>query len=204
MRIQRSHMPLDSSPAHLSGIWGARGATYWVICWLFYAPYKIFRHYISANQIRWPPNFVYVLSTHIRCPQKHPLVQNEVVRIEARRLPPPLAGSREGGPRDRIRIATAVSTAEFPPSLAPPCSAQAVGGSLCTCLTCHVSSANAILCHIHDMAGLATDLVQGFRTGRALHWEFLRLRTGFELSSSWSALPCYGADLNRNILDFMR
>jgi hypothetical protein len=34
-------------------------------------------------------------------------------------------------------------------------------------------------------------------------WEFLRLWTGFELPSSWRALPCYGADLNRNILDFM-
>jgi hypothetical protein len=28
--------------------------------------------------------------------------------------------------------------------------------------------------------------------------------TGFELPSSWRRLPCYGADLNRNILDFMR
>jgi hypothetical protein len=55
-----------------------------------------------------------------------------------------------------------------------------------------------------DMAGLATDLVQVFRTGRANHWEFLRLWTGFELSSSWRRLPCYGASANRNILDFMR
>jgi hypothetical protein len=54
------------------------------------------------------------------------------------------------------------------------------------------------------MAGLGNNLVQGFSTGRANHWEFLRLRTGFELPSSWSALPCYGADLNRNIIDFMR
>jgi hypothetical protein len=54
------------------------------------------------------------------------------------------------------------------------------------------------------MAGLATNLVQVFRTGRDLHWEFLRLRTGFELPSSWRRLPCYAADLNRNILDFMR
>jgi hypothetical protein len=43
-----------------------------------------------------------------------------------------------------------------------------------------------------------------FWTLRVLHWEFLRLWTGFELPSSWRALPCYGADLNRNILDFMK
>ena len=47
------------------------------------------------------------------------------------------------------------------------------------------------------MAGLGNDPVQVYRTGRANHWEFLRLWTGFELSSSW-------VDLNRNILDFMR
>jgi hypothetical protein len=44
----------------------------------------------------------------------------------------------------------------------------------------------------------------GFRTLRDLHWEFLRLRTCFELSSSWHTLPAYGTHLNRNILDFMR
>jgi hypothetical protein len=55
-----------------------------------------------------------------------------------------------------------------------------------------------------DIAGPAVNPVQVFRTGRANHWEFLRLWTGFELSSSWSALPCYGADRNQNILDFMR
>jgi hypothetical protein len=54
------------------------------------------------------------------------------------------------------------------------------------------------------MAGPGNDPVQVYRTGRANHWDFLRLWTGFELSSSWSALPCYGADLNRNILNFMR
>jgi hypothetical protein len=53
------------------------------------------------------------------------------------------------------------------------------------------------------MAGLGKDLVQVFATGLPLHWEFLRLWTGFELSSSWIALPCYGADLNRHILEFM-
>jgi hypothetical protein len=43
-----------------------------------------------------------------------------------------------------------------------------------------------------------------FSTCRDLHWEFLRLWTGFELSSSWVDLPGYGLNLNRNILDFMR
>jgi hypothetical protein len=54
------------------------------------------------------------------------------------------------------------------------------------------------------MAGPGNDPVQVYRTLPDLHWEFMRLWTGFELPSSWSALPCYGADRNRNILDFMR
>jgi hypothetical protein len=54
------------------------------------------------------------------------------------------------------------------------------------------------------MAGLAINPVQGFRTLPDLHWEFLRLWTGFELPSSWVDLPCYGLNPNRNILDFMR
>jgi hypothetical protein len=54
------------------------------------------------------------------------------------------------------------------------------------------------------MAGLGNDPVQVYRTLRDLHWEFLRLWTGFELPSSWVNLPCYGLNLNRNILDFMR
>jgi hypothetical protein len=54
------------------------------------------------------------------------------------------------------------------------------------------------------MAGPGNNPFQVLSTGLPLHWEFLRLWTGFELPSSWSALPCYGADLNRNILDFMR
>jgi hypothetical protein len=54
------------------------------------------------------------------------------------------------------------------------------------------------------MAGPGNNPVQGFRTKRELHWEFLRLWTGFELPSSWLNLPCYGSNLNRNILDFMR
>jgi hypothetical protein len=57
------------------------------------------------------------------------------------------------------------------------------------------------------MAGYRITPVLVYRTKRELHWVFLRLWTGFELPSSWSALPCpycYGADLNRNILDFMK
>jgi hypothetical protein len=54
------------------------------------------------------------------------------------------------------------------------------------------------------MAGLGNNPVQVFWTGLPLHWEFLRLWTGFELSSSWTVVPCYGPNLNRNILDFMR
>jgi hypothetical protein len=54
------------------------------------------------------------------------------------------------------------------------------------------------------MAGLGNNPVQGFRTGRAAYLEFLRLRTGFELPSSWRALPCYGASLNRNSFCVMR
>jgi hypothetical protein len=54
------------------------------------------------------------------------------------------------------------------------------------------------------MAGLGKKPVQVFSTKLRLHWEFLRLRTGFELPSSWVEVPCYGLNLNRNILDFMR
>jgi hypothetical protein len=54
------------------------------------------------------------------------------------------------------------------------------------------------------MAGPAINPVQVFSTLPDLHWEFLRLWTGFELPSSWINLPCYGTNLNRNISDFMR
>jgi len=54
------------------------------------------------------------------------------------------------------------------------------------------------------MAGLGKDLVQVYRTGLLLHWVKFTFETGFELPSSWSNLPCYGVNLNRNILDFMR
>jgi hypothetical protein len=39
------------------------------------------------------------------------------------------------------------------------------------------------------MAGLGNNPVQVYRTKRELHWEFLRLRTGFELPSSCRRLP---------------
>jgi hypothetical protein len=51
------------------------------------------------------------------------------------------------------------------------------------------------------MAGPGNDPVQVFRTGLPLHWEFLRLWTGFELPSSWPDLPCDGLEI---FLDFMR
>jgi hypothetical protein len=54
------------------------------------------------------------------------------------------------------------------------------------------------------LAGPAINPIQVFRTLPDLHWEFLRLRAGFELPSSCINLPCYALNLNRNILDFMR
>jgi hypothetical protein len=54
------------------------------------------------------------------------------------------------------------------------------------------------------MAGLGNNLVQVFSTSRAVYWVKFTSETGFELPSSWSVVPCYGADRNRNILDFMR
>ena len=49
-----------------------------------------------------------------------------------------------------------------------------------------------------NIAGLAINPVRVYWTLRAHHWEFLRLWTGFELSSSWRRLPCYGASTNRS------
>jgi hypothetical protein len=57
---------------------------------------------------------------------------------------------------------------------------------------------------VRIMAGLGKKPVQVLSTGLPLHWEFLRLRTGFELPSSCRALPCYAADLNRNSFCVMR
>jgi hypothetical protein len=44
-------------------------------------------------------------------------------------------------------------------------------------------------CVLWIMAGLAINPVQVFWTCRDLHWEFLRLWTGFELPSSCVNLP---------------
>ena len=54
------------------------------------------------------------------------------------------------------------------------------------------------------MAGLGINPVQVFWTLRDFVWEFLRLRAGPELPSSWSKVTCYGVNWNRNSLDFMR
>jgi hypothetical protein len=54
------------------------------------------------------------------------------------------------------------------------------------------------------MAGLGTDPVRVFWTGRALYQEFLRLWNGFELPSSWTNLPDYGPNRKRSGLGFMR
>jgi hypothetical protein len=54
------------------------------------------------------------------------------------------------------------------------------------------------------IAGYRITPVLVFWTCRDLYCEFLRLRTGFELPSSWTALPGYGPNLNRSAFDFMR
>jgi hypothetical protein len=54
------------------------------------------------------------------------------------------------------------------------------------------------------MAGPAINPVQVFRTLRELHWIEFTFEAGFELSSSWRAVPRYSAERNRNILDFLR
>jgi hypothetical protein len=53
------------------------------------------------------------------------------------------------------------------------------------------------------MAGYRITPVLVFWTGRAVYWVKFTSETGFELPSSWINLPCYGLNLNRNILDFM-
>jgi hypothetical protein len=58
------------------------------------------------------------------------------------------------------------------------------------------------------MAGCHITPVLVFWTLRDLHWVEFTFETGFELPSSWIAptlaLPDYGSNRNRNILDFMR
>jgi hypothetical protein len=53
------------------------------------------------------------------------------------------------------------------------------------------------------MDGLAINPVRFF-FGLPLHCKIVRLETGSELPSSWIEVPCYGLNLNRNSLDFMR
>jgi hypothetical protein len=54
------------------------------------------------------------------------------------------------------------------------------------------------------MAGCRITPVLVFWEKRELNWVKFTSETGFELPSSWVDLPCYGLNLNRNILDFMR
>jgi hypothetical protein len=54
------------------------------------------------------------------------------------------------------------------------------------------------------MAGCRITPVLVFWTLPDLHWVKFTSETGFELPSSWVDLPCYGLNLNRNILDFMK
>jgi hypothetical protein len=54
------------------------------------------------------------------------------------------------------------------------------------------------------MAGYRITPVLVFWTGLPLYWVKFTFETGFELLSSWNVLPCYGTNLNRNILDFMK
>jgi hypothetical protein len=68
----------------------------------------------------------------------------------------------------------------------------------------YVKLSRVFAVQLFSMAGLGNDPVQVYRTKLRLHWEFLRLWAGFELSSSWIALPGYESNRNRNILDFMR
>ena len=62
----------------------------------------------------------------------------------------------------------------------------------------------AAVCVGASMAGPGNDPVQVYRTLRDLHWEFLRLWTGFELPSSCVNLPCYASNRNRNSFCVMR
>jgi hypothetical protein len=55
-----------------------------------------------------------------------------------------------------------------------------------------------------NMAGCRITPVLVFWTGRAVYWVKFTFETGFELPRSWTALPCYGLDLNRNSFCVMR
>jgi hypothetical protein len=106
---QNSNQPQSYTPKQLSSaprrhMGGAGG--WWLIlpiapfagCSTYYvlrtsAVYSALRpSFISVNQIRWPPNFVYVLCLvrpHVM-PTKTSVGPNEVVRLEVLRLIPPL------------------------------------------------------------------------------------------------------------------
>jgi hypothetical protein len=55
-----------------------------------------------------------------------------------------------------------------------------------------------------NIAGSLITPVLVFWTLRVLHWVKFTFETGFELPSSWIALPDYGSNRKRNILVFMR
>jgi hypothetical protein len=54
------------------------------------------------------------------------------------------------------------------------------------------------------IAGYHKTLVLDNRTAYHGYFDFLRLETGFELSSSWVNDSCYGSSQNRSGLSFMR
>jgi hypothetical protein len=56
----------------------------------------------------------------------------------------------------------------------------------------------------NSIAGYRKTLVLDNRTAYHGYFEFLRLETGFELSSSWLIDSCYGSLTNRSGLNFMR
>jgi hypothetical protein len=64
---------------------------------------------------------------------------------------------------------------------------RANAGETAECIDLAISDAESS--PLRHMAGLAINPVQVFRTGLPLHWEFLRLWTGFELPSSCADLP---------------
>jgi hypothetical protein len=83
---------------HLSGIWGGRWWLIWAIFWLFNVPHKIFRH--SGHRLCPLTKSVGLQTSSMSFPstydahKKHPLVQNEVLRLEALWVPPPLRKMR--------------------------------------------------------------------------------------------------------------
>jgi hypothetical protein len=55
-----------------------------------------------------------------------------------------------------------------------------------------------------SIAGYLKTLVLDNRTAYHGYFNFLRLETGFELSSSWVNVSCYGLNRNRSGLIFMK